>query len=248
MFNKTLRTVADRLAEAIQLVHDLDRRLDKLEVIALVREPSVVAAADAYDGLRKQVVASATARWTHLAQLAQLDAALAQGADLEVVGALVEGWITQAALDRVSDPGHPEADLLYELVENLGGPLAVLEPAYVDGVTGRLVRPGRAHRAETAPQVPTPERTEPAPGTEQAVSVEPVPAAAPKRAARAKRSDRPVDGAAASPSSPALDPDPDPDPDPDTDPGAGAGADPEVTGDPAGVRPGSAADRVQEGG
>ncbi|MFJ3305049.1 hypothetical protein ACIPSA_18380 [Streptomyces sp. NPDC086549] len=148
MFKKTLHTIGDRLTEMIDLVRDVDRRLDKLEVIALVREPAAATSADAYDGLRKQVVASATARWAHLAQLAQLDAALAQGAGQEVIRTLAQGWITQAALERVRDGEHPEADLLFELVEDHGGPLEVLEPAYVDGLTGRLVRQGRARRAE----------------------------------------------------------------------------------------------------
>ncbi|MFE7853867.1 hypothetical protein [Streptomyces sp. NPDC057403] len=155
MFTRTLRTITDQLADIMDHVGGLDRRLEKLEVIALVREPASATSADAYDGLRKQVVASATARWTQLAQLAQLDAALAQGADREVVGSLVEVWIAQAALDRVTDGCHPEVNLLFELVEDLGGALEVLEPAYVDRLTGRVVRQGRARR--TNPSLAKPE-------------------------------------------------------------------------------------------
>jgi hypothetical protein len=129
-----------------QLDH-LDRRAEKMEVILMVREPSTAVAAEAYDGLRKQVVTAVTERMAHLAQLVQLDTALTAGADAESVGKLVRGFLEQASLDRVTDPDQPERDLLFEMLEDLGGQHEVLEPAYVDAITGRVIRRGTMRRA-----------------------------------------------------------------------------------------------------
>jgi hypothetical protein len=139
---RELREVVDRIAGQLD---QLDRRSEKMEVILMVREPTAGVAAEAYDGLRKQVVAAMTERMAHLQQLVQLDAALTAGAD--VVGKLVRGFADQASLSRVTDAEHPDRDMLFELVEDLGGRPEVLEPAYVDMITGRVIRRGSMRRA-----------------------------------------------------------------------------------------------------
>jgi len=132
--------------EMRSLVERLDRRVERVELILTAKDPAAGAAADAYDGLRKQVVSAVTARLAHLAQLAQLDAALNHGAEAETLRRMVEAWMEQAAMQRVADPLHPQADILFELVEDRGGSSVVLEPAYRDGITGRVVRQGRVAR------------------------------------------------------------------------------------------------------
>lgn len=144
---RELREAFDRIAEQLD---QLDRRSEKMETILMVREPATGAAAEAYDGLRKQVVAAMTERMAHLQQLVQLDAALVAGADVDVTGKLVRGFIEQASLSRITDAEHPERDMLYELVEDLGGRPEVLEPAYVDTITGRVIRRGSMRRARPA--------------------------------------------------------------------------------------------------
>ena len=144
---RELRAAMERIAGHLD---QLDRRAEKMEVILMVREPASGAAAEAYEGLRKQVVASVTERMAHLAQLVQLDSALTAGADAESVGKLVRGFVEQASLERVTNPKHAERDLLFEVVEDLGGRLEVLEPAYVDAVTGRVIRRGSIRRAAVA--------------------------------------------------------------------------------------------------
>ena len=42
--------------ETRDLTRQIERRLDKMETVLIIREPSSSVAADAYDGLRKQVV------------------------------------------------------------------------------------------------------------------------------------------------------------------------------------------------
>jgi hypothetical protein len=88
-----------------------------------------------------------TERMAHLQQLVQLDAALTAGADADVIGKLVRGFADQASLGRVTDAEHPERDMLFELVDDLGGRPEVLEPAYIDMITGRVIRRGSMRRA-----------------------------------------------------------------------------------------------------
>ena len=143
---KRWQELHDKLSEIASQVDQLDRRAEKVETILMVREPGSVAAADAYEGLRKQVVTAVSERLTHLAQLVELDAVLAAGASAETVVKMASGWAEQASLAKITDPGHRDSDLLFDLVEDLGGPLEVLQPAYVDAITGRVIRRGQARR------------------------------------------------------------------------------------------------------
>jgi hypothetical protein len=154
----------ETLDRVCNLLDQLDRRTEKMETILMVREPASTAAADAYEGLRKQVVSTSTERLTHLAQLVQLDAALSHGADADALGRMVREWAEQASVVTVTDPGAPNGDLLFVMVEDLGGPVEVLEPAYMDGVTGRVIRQGQIRRtAGVAPVEPGSGRADGAP-------------------------------------------------------------------------------------
>jgi len=144
---RELWKVIDRISRQLD---QLDRRTEKMETILMVREPASGAAAEAYDGLRKQIVAAVGERTAHLKQLAQLDAALTAGASADVVAKLVRDFAEQAALERVKDAEHPERDLLFETVEDLGGRYEVLEAAYVDAKTGRVIRRGSVRAAAEA--------------------------------------------------------------------------------------------------
>jgi hypothetical protein len=148
---RELRAAVERITGQMD---QLDRRTEKMEVILMVREPTTSVAAEAYEGLRKQVVTAVTERMAHLAQLVQLDAALTAGTHADEVGKLVRGWVEQASLERVVDPEHPQRDLLFEMVEDLGGRPEVLEPAYVDAVTGRVIRRGSIRRAGATAEWP----------------------------------------------------------------------------------------------
>lgn len=158
---RELREVVDRIAGQLD---QLDRRAEKMEVVLMVREPAAGVAAEAYDGLRKQVVAAMTERMAHLQQLVQLDAALTAGTSADVVVKLVRGFADQASLSRVSDAEHPDRNMLFELVEDLGGRAEVLEPAYVDTITGRVIRRGTMRRAAPPAPADRPDR----PGQDQA--------------------------------------------------------------------------------
>jgi hypothetical protein len=135
MFRKSSDgTLADALS-------DIERRLERLDIILMIKDPGAGKSADAYEGLRRQVVASAGERTAHLAHLAEIDAALQRGEGPNELSLLVRDLFDQAGLARVSDPNVREA---FEVVAGEGDDLVVLEPAYVEPATGRLVKQGRA--------------------------------------------------------------------------------------------------------
>ncbi|MCD0447616.1 hypothetical protein LO762_00165 [Actinocorallia sp. API 0066] len=118
-----------------------------------LQNPGSTVAAEAYDGLRKQIVAAMSERAQHLVQLVQLDAALARGVDAEGLRPLVGEWIEQARLVRIDDPAHPRAAELFTALDEGDGPVEVVTPAYVDGNTDRVVRAGEVrHVPATAPE------------------------------------------------------------------------------------------------
>jgi hypothetical protein len=156
VFNRRWTALQAALETLQESITTIDHRVEKMEVVLMVREPSSSIAADAYDGLRKQVIGAVSERLHHLAQLVQLDSALTHGADREVLHKMLDDWCEQASLLRITEV--TEADLgnrLFELVEDGGGALRVVEPAYVDGINNRVIRPGRARRLPRSPSAPT---------------------------------------------------------------------------------------------
>lgn len=141
------RETAETIKQTRDLVDTLDRRLELIQTVLMIREPSSTVAADAYDGLRKQIVGSVQERMAHLSQLVQLAAAVEAGADSATLRSLIDGWMESAGLVRFTDQSSPEFDRLYEVVEDLGGEMIIIEPAYVDAITGRPIRLGRGRRA-----------------------------------------------------------------------------------------------------
>ncbi len=133
-----------QLAAVERLVDKLDRRLEKIELVTVVREPATGLAADAYNGLRKQVIAAVTERSAHLHQLARFDTAVRGEASTEHLRALVGEWLAQAEVEVISDPQLEDA---FQFVgEADGGEVQVVRPAYVDRATGRVIQSGIAER------------------------------------------------------------------------------------------------------
>ena len=130
------------------MLDTMDRRLEKIEVVTLVREPGTASSADAYNGLRKQVIAAVGERNAHLHQLAQFAAALDSGATADELRALVGEWLEQSSITAVDDPSLEEA---FEVVGPADAPQRrVVRPGYVDRMTGRVVRRGVIERLEEA--------------------------------------------------------------------------------------------------
>jgi hypothetical protein len=124
-----------------QRLSEIERQLDKVYTALVIRDPGTRMSSEAYDGLRKQVIAASGDRMAHLSQLAELDVALARGASTEDLKALTNQWIQQAGIARIDDPTETAC------FEDTGNPSSedrvVVLPAYVDNVTSRLIRQGR---------------------------------------------------------------------------------------------------------
>jgi hypothetical protein len=172
-----------------ELLEGVDRRLAHLEheaellrTVFIVKEPDTGHAAAAYEGLRKQVIAGATARRSHLVQLAAMATAVRRATSLDDLVAQVAEWMAQAGVAEVTavSAGVQPQDLFEDLDgAGLAGAEAieVVEPAYVDVATGVAIRLGRARRASPAPApapAPPPPPSDPPP-TEPAL-VEQIPA------------------------------------------------------------------------
>lgn len=141
-----------RLDDVAALADGIDRKVDRIEVATIVREPSTAAATDAYEGLRKQVVAAAGERNAHVHQLAQFDVALRAGATHEELSALVAEWMGQASVQVVDDPA---IEHVFEFVGPADAPARqVVNPAYVDAVTGRVIKEGVVERIAAEPAPP----------------------------------------------------------------------------------------------
>jgi hypothetical protein len=126
--------------------------MELIKDIVMVREPATMQTAEAYEGLRKQVIASAAERNSHLTQLARLDAEAHRGASVEDIQLLLRDLLAEAGLHRVEsvDGG---SERLFDDLGGRGDTWQVVEPAYCED-TGRgqvrLVRSGKAQRVDGA--------------------------------------------------------------------------------------------------
>ena len=127
---------------------ELKSLLDRIEVALLVRDPGSAKSAEAYDGLRKTVAASARDRRQHLVQLAELADAIEREATIETLRQRTAEWCAQAGLVRVDEFSDPE---WFEITGGEGDVLVVDAPAWVDQAASSVVKRGLASRANTAP-------------------------------------------------------------------------------------------------
>lgn len=172
------KTEREDLAEAMDhmltLLDRVDRTTEQMQTVLMIREPGSTAAAEAYEGLRKQVIATSTERRQHLVQLAEFETALRNGASISALQALVDGWMQQAGLTRVHKATPEDMDLLFELTEDSGPEFKVTAPAYVDAKSRSVIRTGRGRKVASEGSVasrPETLQTEPAAEAEQDGSV-----------------------------------------------------------------------------
>jgi hypothetical protein len=134
----------------------VEQHLANIEGMLLLKDPGAAKAAEAYEGLRRQIVAATAERIAHLAQLAQLDAAVRAGESTESLALLLTDLLAQAGLLRWDNPTLEGAFAIPPGHE--GEELRVIEPAYIETHSGRVVRQGRAARVPdpaAAPALPT---------------------------------------------------------------------------------------------
>jgi hypothetical protein len=141
----------DVLDQIHDRLHDIATELRIIQSVVMVKEPGTRETADAYDGLRKQVVTAAASRRSHLGQLAQMSTALSRATSLDDLRPQLEEWMQQAGLMALATV--PEGHGAQELFEDVDGEgltgataIEVVEPAVIDNSNGSLVKLGRARR------------------------------------------------------------------------------------------------------
>jgi hypothetical protein len=133
---------------------EIRRLVERIEVALLVRDPGSTRAAEAYDGLRKQILAATAERRAHLVQLAELDAAVRRSPDPEQLRQRLDDWLNQQGIVRRNDPNADRE--LFDIAGSDGDGLVVDHPAYVDGKTEMVIKRGRARRVAIGGGPPPP--------------------------------------------------------------------------------------------
>jgi hypothetical protein len=154
MSRKTNELLQDALARLARLEHEAEL----MRTVLIVKEPGSALAADAYNGLRKQVVAAAAERRSHMVQLATMAVAVHRATSVSDLVPQVQEWMAQAGVVELHGaPRGWQAQDLFEDLEGNGlagaGDIDVVEPAYVDSKTEAVLRLGRARRSALRPDV-----------------------------------------------------------------------------------------------
>lgn len=122
------------------LAHIRDQ-VNRIEAALTVREPGSSISAEAFEGLRRQVVAGAAERRRLLVCLADLRSAIDQGATLEALTMTLDSWCDQAGL--TSSPDFRNLDH-YERLPASDDSVHIHRRAWVDQATGAVIRRGLA--------------------------------------------------------------------------------------------------------
>jgi hypothetical protein len=136
---KVIKEVNDRMNEVA-------RQLDSIYTALVIRDPGTAVSSEAFEGLRRQIIAGAQERMAHLVQLAEIDVAISAGADADTLSRMVHSWLSQAAVELIHTPTD---DLRFEQVAG-DGPWEIASPAYIDSATGRTIRQGRLRQVPVA--------------------------------------------------------------------------------------------------
>lgn len=130
----------------------IERLLERLDAAVVVREPGNARSAEAFEGLRKQIIQSGKNHRSHVAHLLSLEDSLERGADVSLVRDRVGDFLRELGIERTTDVRMAD---WFEIVEGAGPVLECIEPAVIERLDGNhvaLVRLGKA-RALPAPAI-----------------------------------------------------------------------------------------------
>jgi hypothetical protein len=147
----------ERLEDALESVKVA---LERIELMFLMKDPSVAAGADAYEGLRRSLILAREDRMARLVDLARIDASL-QRSDAEGdPGGILDELLASAGVSRIDGPiNHDRFDIFGESVD--GAELVLLEPAYVHTESDAVIRSGRARYELLVVPTPADDHAEP---------------------------------------------------------------------------------------
>ena len=136
--------VADRQEQIAKDMRQTAKDLSALSAALVVREPATATAAQAYDGLRKAVMAGAQARRELLVDLVELTELLDHDVEIEDIRSFVEELRLRAHLAQDGDVAARPAH--FTVLDGVGDTVRVNKVAWVDEQTGALIKRGLAER------------------------------------------------------------------------------------------------------
>jgi len=131
-----------------QRLVNIEILLQRLEAAVVVRDPGNAHSADAYDGLRKQIIQSGKNHRIHLAHLISLSDSLQRGADLDLITDRVNDFLGELGVMRISNTDYVD---LFEVVEGEGSALECIEPAVVEKLDNQTLVPIKLGKARRVP-------------------------------------------------------------------------------------------------
>lgn len=108
---------------------DIAETLTRIEAALPTTSPANGPSAEAYEGLRRAIIATGRDRRRHLAHLVAMAEAIERGTSTADLAVLVEHWCREEGLEKSSDPSRPE---LFQITSEEGDIMKVLSPAWVD--------------------------------------------------------------------------------------------------------------------
>ena len=129
-----------------EMLTDIKSLLIRLDAAVVVRDPGSARAAEAFDGLRKQLAQSSKSRRLHQAHLLSLQDSLDRGASIELIRDRITDFMMELGIGKLTDTNDPS---FFDVFEGEGLGLECVEPAYVEVLENGqtvLVRLGKARR------------------------------------------------------------------------------------------------------
>jgi hypothetical protein len=162
------RRTDESLAAVMAALQRLEHEADLMKTVVMLKDPGSAQAAEAFEGLRKQVVAGASERRAHLTQVVSMAVAVSRATSVEDLRPQVREWMTQSEIVEAYDCEPAQRHLLFESIDGSSllqaAAIEVLEPAYIDARTNAVLRTGRAREVAVVGVVPSlSPSTEPAP-------------------------------------------------------------------------------------
>lgn len=131
-----------------QRLENIEILLQRLEAAVVVRDLGNAHSADAYDGLRKQIIQSGKNHRIHLAHLISLSDSLQRGADIDLITDRVNDFLSELGVMRMSNTDFLD---LFEVIEGEGSALECIEPAIVEKLDNQTVVPIKLGKARRVP-------------------------------------------------------------------------------------------------
>ena len=122
--------------------------LERLDTALVVRDPGGARSADAFDGLRKQIIQAGTNHRSHIAHLLSLSDSLERNAPPELIRDRVNDFLAELGIVRWTDCSATQA---FEIVDGEGKGLECVEAAIVERLDNghlNVIRMGKARRHE----------------------------------------------------------------------------------------------------